>query len=168
MTLGATHPSRTGEARARPLRHRLFAPLRTQLTQGVSPEKLAATIGLGTACSLLPFLGFTSLLNAVVGLALRLNQPILQLLNQVLGPLQLLLIIPYVRAGEWLWGASADPLTVDAIVRTFREASLADFFAQFGRAGLHALTAWLLTAPLLAAAGYAIARPALRRLLARP
>lgn len=65
---------------------RLVAPLRAQLTQGVTPDRLALTMAVGTACSLLPFLGFTALLNLGVGLVLRLNQPILQTLNQLLGP----------------------------------------------------------------------------------
>ena len=60
---------------------RLLAPIRALLTQGITPDRIALTLGVGTACSLLPFLGFTSLLNLGVGLWFRLNQPILQTLN---------------------------------------------------------------------------------------
>ena len=73
-------------------RRRLLDPLRRQLVQGVTPRKLAATLAVGTVCSLFPFLGFTSLLNLAVGIALRLNQPLLQGWNQLLGPLQLPLV----------------------------------------------------------------------------
>ena len=48
------------------------------------------------------------------------------------------------------------------MLRVFREASLGSFLAQFGWAGVHAFTAWLLTMPLLVAAIYCALRPVLR------
>lgn len=144
-------------------RRRIVEPVLAQLTQGVTPDKVALTLGVGTACSLLPFLGFTSLLNLGVGLALRMNQPILQTLNQLLGPLQLVLILVHVRVGEWLWRAEGDRFTVGEMLRVFRESSIAEFLARFGWAGIHALTAWLLLAPVLAAIVYFAVRPAIRR-----
>ncbi len=135
-------------------RRRLLDPLRRELGQGVTPRKLAATLAVGTVCSLFPFLGFTSLLNLAVGVALRLNQPLLQGWNQLLGPLQLLLILPYVRAGERLWGAPAGAFSVDTLLEAFAGASWGEFLARFGWAGVHAFTAWLVTAPLVAAVLY--------------
>jgi uncharacterized protein (DUF2062 family) len=146
---------------------RVVAPLLAQLTQGTSPDRLAATLALGTACSLFPFLGFTALLNLAVGTALRLNQPILQILNQLLGPVQLVLILLYVRLGEWFWGASASVLSVSDIVQTFRDASLGEFFRRFGWAGIHAFTAWIATAPLLIALVYFALRPVMQKLASK-
>jgi uncharacterized protein (DUF2062 family) len=139
----------------------------TQLTQGVTPDRIAATLAVGTVCSLLPFLGFTTLLNLGVGLALRMNQPILQALNQLLGPLQLALILGYVRAGEWLWGHAGGGFTVADMIRKFGELSFLEFLQQFGWAGIHAFTAWALTSPVLAAMIYFTFRPVLRRATAR-
>ncbi len=144
-------------------RRRVVNPIRAQLTQGVTPDKIALTLGVGMACSLLPFLGLTSLLNLGVGLALRMNQPILQTLNQLLGPVQLVLILVHVRIGEWLWGATGDRFTVGEMLRTFRDHSIGEFLARFGWAGIHALSAWLLLAPGLAAIVYFSVRPAIRR-----
>lgn len=103
---------------------RVIAPLRTQLTQGISPDHLAVTFAVGAACSLFPFLGFTSLLNLVVGIGLRLNQPILQILNQLLGLVQLSLILAYVRLGEWLWRAEGAAFTPADLIHTFKATSL--------------------------------------------
>jgi len=155
----------TPEPAAKPgfWRRRVALPLRTQLTQGVSPEKLAQTLAVGTVCSLFPFLGTTSLLNLGVGLALRLNQPILQTFNQLLGPVQLLMIVVYVRLGEQVWGAVGQPLSIAEMVRVFKEASFAEFLERFGLAGLHALTAWALTAPLLLGLVYGLTRPLFHR-----
>lgn len=142
---------------------RILGPIRTQLTQGVAPDAIARTLAVGTVCSLFPFLGFTTLLNLGVGLALRMNQPILQTLNQLLGPVQLVLILVYVRLGEVLWRATDDRFTLADLMQAFRDKSLADFVARFGWAGVHAFTAWLLTAPVVVAAVYLAVRPALRR-----
>jgi uncharacterized protein (DUF2062 family) len=136
-------------------------------TQGITPDKVALTLAVGAACSLFPFLGFTSLLNLSVGLWLRMNQPILQTLNQLLGPVQLVLIVAYVRLGEWVWQAQDDRFTVAEMLRVFREASLGEFFGRFSWAGVHAFTAWALTTPLLIAALYYGLRPTLRRLASK-
>jgi uncharacterized protein (DUF2062 family) len=137
------------------------------LTHGVTPDKIALTFAVGTACSLLPFLGFTSLLNLGVGLWLRLNQPILQTLNQLLGPLQLILILAYVRLGEKIWGAPPMPLSVSTLVHSFRASPVA-FLQRFGWTGVHAATAWLLSVPLIVAGLYYFLRPVLRRFSRRP
>ncbi|MBW7895990.1 MAG: DUF2062 domain-containing protein [Opitutaceae bacterium] len=151
-------------------RRRLVNPLLAQLTQGVTPDRLAATLAVGTACSLFPFLGLTSLLNLVVGVRLRMNQPILQTLNQLLGPVHLLMILVYVRFGEWLWRSEGAHFTVGEVVRTFRDETLLVFLERFGWAGIHALTAWLVTTPVLIALLYFPLRPVMHRLarLRRP
>jgi uncharacterized protein (DUF2062 family) len=150
-------------------RRRILAPLGALLAQGTTPAQLARTVALGTVCSLFPFLGTTSVLNLVAGLALRMNQPLLQTLNQVLGPVQLAMILVYVRAGEWLWGATGDGrFSVGAMIGAFSELSFTEFLAQFGRAGLHAFTAWALTAPLLFVLVWLPLRPVLARLARSP
>ncbi|MBT5904093.1 MAG: DUF2062 domain-containing protein [Opitutaceae bacterium] len=145
-------------------RRRIVAPIKQQLTQGVTPQRVTYTLGVGTVCSLLPFLGFTSLLNLGVGVALRLNQPLLQVLNQLLGPIQLLMILVYVRGGELVWGATENAFSVTAMISSFAELSFAEFIQTFGWAGVHAFTAWLLTAPLLFALVYLPLRPLIERL----
>lgn len=148
-------------------RRRVREPLVALFTQGVTPDKIALTLGVGTACSLFPFLGTTTALNLGVGLWLRLNQPLLQSLNYLLTPVHLAMILVYVRLGEWIWRAQDDHFTVAEMLRVFRDASLADFLRRFGWAGLHAFTAWALTAPLLVAVLYFSLRPALRRLASK-
>jgi uncharacterized protein (DUF2062 family) len=145
---------------------RLLGPIRALLLQGMTPERITLTLAVGTACSLLPFLGFTSLLNLAVGLWLRLNQPVMQTLNQLLGPLQLGLILVYVRLGEKIWGAPPMLLSVSTLVRSFRE-SPAAFLERFGWTGVHAATAWALSVPFIVSGVYLALRPLVRRLARR-
>lgn len=145
---------------------RVRDPLIALLTEGATPEKLAEGFAWGFVCSLFPFLGFTTALNAAVALWQRLNQPLLQAINYALTPLHLAMILAYVRMGEWIWRAQDEHFSIREMLRSFHELSLGDFLHRFGMAGLHAFTAWALTAPLLFAAVYWITRPALRRLAA--
>lgn len=147
---------------------RIRGPLVALLTQGITPDQIALSLAVGTTCSLFPFLGFTTALNLGIGLWLRLNQPLLQTLNYLLTPLHLVMILIYVRVGEWLWRAQDGHFTVAELLRVFREASFGEFIHRFGWAGVHAFTAWALTAPLLIAVLYYVLRPALRRLASKP
>ena len=146
---------------------RVRDPMLALLTQGITPDQIALTLAAGTACSLFPFLGTTTVLNLAVGLWLRLNQPLLQSLNYLLTPVHLVMIIAYVRLGEWLWHAQDDHFSLTEMLRVFHDASLGEFIRRFGWAGVHAFTAWAVTAPLLVAALYFALRPALRRLASK-
>jgi uncharacterized protein (DUF2062 family) len=165
MTVAA-NLDQPGADAARPgfWQRRVVQPIVTQLRQGVTPDAIALSLGVGTACSLFPFLGFTTLLNLGAGVALRLNQPILQTVNVLLAPVQLALILVYVRAGELIWRDSTHTFTVGEMLQVFRDASLTEFFVRFGWAGVHALTAWIITSPVLVALITLAVRPLLRRL----
>ena len=163
MNIPGPHPA---AAAVRPgfWRRRVVDPLVSQLTQGVTPDRLAATLAVGSACSLFPFLGTTSALNLGLGLWLRMNQPVLQGWNQLLGPVQVAMILVYVRIGEWIWRApEADRFSLGEMMRAFGDLPFTGFLQRFGQAGLHAFTAWALTAPLLMAAIYLPLRPVFRR-----
>lgn len=137
-----------------------------QLRQGATPDGLALTSAVGLACGVFPFLGFTTGLCFLAALVLRLNQPVIHIINQLLWPVQLALIAVYVRAGAALFGATALPFDVAEIQRVFQE-SPAEFWTRFGVMGLHALTAWILTLPVIVGIAYYLLRPVLRRLAPR-
>ncbi len=143
---------------------RLVAPILRQLTQGVAPQQISFTLAVGGVCSLFPFLGFTWLLNLIVGLVLKLNQPILQTLNQLMTPIHIPMVFVYVRVGEWIWGADESLFSVTDLVTQFAELSFMDFLQKFGWAGVHAFTAWSLSIPLIYAAVYFPVRPVIARL----
>lgn len=163
-TAAAVSRSSSAPVQDRPgiLARRIAGPIKALLVQGISPRKMAATLATGSVCSLFPFLGFTSLLNLGVGPWLRMNQPILQTLNQLLGPLQLVMILVYVRVGEVIWGAEPFRFSIGEMTATFREENFAGFLEKFGMAGIHAFTAWTLTAPVLFGVVFLVFNPLMR------
>lgn len=135
-------------------RRRVAAPLIALLKQGIAPAKLAQTLAAGFVCSMFPILGTTSLLNLVVGIRFRLNHPVMQAMNQLLGPLHLVMIVVYVRLGERVWHMHDDPFTVREFIHACHTASWHELFSRFGWAAMHSITAWAVTAPLFFAVIY--------------
>jgi uncharacterized protein (DUF2062 family) len=143
---------------------RLRDPLVNQLTQGITPEKLALTLAVGSALALFPILGTTTLLCLVVGIILRLNQPIIQMVNYLFTPIHIPLIFVLFRFGESLFDVPHVKFSIKYL-REMYDLFSDDrnlFFARFGDTVLHAVIAWALLAPAWILAVYFIARPVLR------
>lgn len=145
-------------------RRRVLGPVVDQLSLGVTPDRLALTFAVATTTAIFPLLGATTALTLGAGLVFRLNQVVLHTVNQLMAPVQLVLILAYVRAGEWLWRAPVDHFSVTDVVRTFHESGLPEFLRRFGWAGVHAVTAWSLSAPFVGLAVYLLARAPLARM----
>jgi uncharacterized protein (DUF2062 family) len=74
------------------------------LRQGKSPRRLALTLALGLAVGCIPVIGIPTLVCAALALTLRLNLPAIQAANYIAMPLQLILIVPFIKLGGWLLG----------------------------------------------------------------
>lgn len=145
---------------------RVVAPIAAQLQQGITPEKIALTIALGVVLGTLPILGSTTLLCGVAAVAFRLNQPIIQLVNYFAYPLQLVLIIPFYRAGETLFGKDHIPLSIPLLFQRFG-ADAWQFVKDFGMIAVQGIVVWTLLAPVCIAVIYFVTRPPLRVLASR-
>ncbi|MCX5756030.1 MAG: DUF2062 domain-containing protein [Gemmatimonadetes bacterium] len=142
---------------------RVVTPLVNQLRQGITPEKISLTIALGLVLGVFPILGATTILCGLAAVRLGLNQPIIQLVNYVAYPLQLLALIPFYRAGETLFRQPHLPLSIPMLIERFR-ADTGKFFADFGLVAVQGIAVWCLVAPIIAGAVYFSVRPALRAL----
>ncbi|WP_158305346.1 DUF2062 domain-containing protein [Opitutus terrae] len=140
---------------------RVRDPLVHQLTQGITPEKLALTVAVGSALALFPVLGTTTLLCFIAGLALRLNQPIIQLLNQALWPVHVPVIYGCLRLGARIFGVS--PMSFGlAHAHDLLWSHPALFFEEFGLSLAHAIVAWAIIAPAYIVAVYYLSLPIMR------
>jgi uncharacterized protein (DUF2062 family) len=94
---------------------RIAAPfttrVRTVLSSGLTPQKLALTLCIGSALGVMPLLWGTTLLCFLLAHLLRLNHVALQSVNYLLYPLQLALLVPFFKLGTWLfpWGPTLPP-----------------------------------------------------------
>lgn len=145
------------------VQRRLVAPLLQLLRQGVTPERLALSVALGTSVAVIPVLGVSTVICALLALWLRLNMPAIQLVNYLLTPAQLLLIIPFLRFGERVAGAPRYPVTLESGLALLSHGIL-NAVRVLWDAILHATLGWLLLAPLSAAIVYFVFRHVFRRL----
>ena len=102
-------------------RERVVAVIVAQLTQGMTPEKIALTIALGLNLAMFPILGSTTLLCAAVAFWLKLNQPIIQLVNWLAYPLQFVMLLPFIRIGEWLLRAPPVTFSIPQMLQKFHD-----------------------------------------------
>lgn len=129
---------------------RVVSPILAQLRQGVTPDQIALSLAAGFVLACFPVVGATTLLCLAAGYFFKLNHPTLQVVNYLAYPLQIALLIPFVRLGERLFGVAPMPLSV-GLGRELLEA------------GLRAIAAWCLVAPFLTFLIYKIMRPVLHR-----
>lgn len=90
------------------------------LYQGLTPRKLALTCAFGVVLGLFPVFGVTTFLCFVAAFLFRLNIPIIQLVNYLIAPLQLILIIPFIQAGIYLFELRPFPYSTDQLLSMFR------------------------------------------------
>ncbi|PAZ07523.1 MAG: hypothetical protein CAK86_01090 [Opitutia bacterium AMD-G1] len=149
------------------LRRRVRDPLVAELRQGATPEAVSAAVAVSFAIAIVPFIGLTTLLCLGAGRLFRLNHMVMQIINHSAFPLQILLIVPFVRLGEKLSGARPFALTPDAIISEFNR-SIPDFLEKFWLAGLHGLIGWAVTVPLACWLLHLILRRTFHRLIPKP
>ncbi|WP_372680800.1 DUF2062 domain-containing protein [Desulfosarcina sp.] len=137
-------------------------PILNLLKQGISPERLSLSIALGTVIGMFPVLGATTLICAAVAMVLRLNQPAIQLFNYLVYPLQILLVIPFMSLGAFIFQGDPPPFSIQELGALFQQnfwGTVAAFFETI----LYAIVAWILVCTPLFAGIYALCVPVLKR-----
>jgi len=142
---------------------RIVRPVLDLLRQGTTPEKIALSIAFGLVLGIFPSLGWTTLLCFLATLLLGLNLPAVQLVNYFAYPLQLALLIPFIRAGEILFHRARLPLSLAQIVAMIN-ANVWNAIKVLWIVTLHAIVAWALLAPPVIYILYRVLVPVLRRL----
>ena len=149
------------------VRRRVLDPLLDLLKAGLSPEKLALTVGLGVAFGLVPLLGITTVLSAAVALRMRLNVAAMQLAAHLMSVFQLALLIPFLRVGASIMGQGdkVAHLTVTSLRQLIGHEGWGAVGKLLWRAELGAMLLWAVAAVPLVALVYLVLRVVFRRVL---
>lgn len=138
-------PDTSGKSR---FRRWIVEPILVQLKRGITPEKISLSIALGITLGIFPIMGSTSLVCFFFGWLLKLNQGILHLFKTIVYPLQLCLILIFIRLGQQLNGVPLIRFSIPELLTQFKE-SPAQFASDFGMAALHGIEAWAIAAIIL-------------------
>lgn len=125
------------------------APVMSQLTQGISPDRIAWSISLGIVIGVFPILGSTTLVCLLAAWALRLNHVAMQVFKEAIYPVHLLMIPIFIRMGERLAGVPLMSFSITELMKRFYADPML-FLKDFGMAAWHGVSAWLLFAPVAA------------------
>jgi uncharacterized protein (DUF2062 family) len=149
-----------------PLNRKVIEPLLALLMQGVSPHRLALCVAIGVVVGNIPILGVSTILCAAIALTLRLNLPAIQIVQAAMAPTQLLLIIPFVRLGEWILRLPPEPVSLKQGMALLAQ-GVGHAIAVLSDAILHAGLAWTLVAPLAVYCIYKLLTPVFIRAAAQ-
>lgn len=95
------------------------------LQHGTTPRMLALTCSLGVLIGIFPVYGSTTMLCFAAAFAFRLNVLLIQAVNYLVTPLQLLLLLPLMQAGNRIFGWPPLPFSMDELTVSLQ----ADFWA---------------------------------------
>ena len=122
--------------------------------QSTSGDSIAIILAVGLVLGTFPVYGCPTVFCLLAAIALRLNAPALQLVNQLSYPLQLALLIPFARLGERI---VASPATASHSI-----------LSRFSEFTIHAIAGWLcISVPLGILLYFAVSQTLRRRGTAR-
>lgn len=132
---------------------RLVLPILALLRMGATPRRLAWSIAVGLLVGVNPVVGTTTVLCLALSFAFRLNIVAAQIANHAMFPLELALVVPFIRLGSQVFRTSAMPLSAGVFLDHARRAPLA-LLRQVWLWEWHAFLLWMLiaiaAAPLIA------------------
>ncbi|GMN34571.1 hypothetical protein TIFTF001_044918 [Ficus carica] len=98
---------------------------------------------------------------AIAVLGLRCHAPTVMLANFIATPIELSLVVPFLRFGEVISGGSHFPLTSDALKKVLTGQASHDVLLSIA----HALLGWLVAAPFILVALYILFLPCFKILV---
>jgi uncharacterized protein (DUF2062 family) len=145
---------------------RVVLPFLALLRMGASPQKLAWSISLGLVIGINPLLGSTTLVCLGLAALFRLNLAASQLANHLMYPVEILLVVPFMKLGSLVFSTGPIPLSPSSLLHAARNHPL-NLIQELWQWEWHALVLWALIAvPLLPGIAVGLT-PVLRRLLHR-
>ncbi|GLT77158.1 hypothetical protein SLA2020_487700 [Shorea laevis] len=138
-------------------RKKIIDPLLYILRRGAEPKQLAFSAALGVTLGIFPICGVTVLLcgMAIAVLGSLCHSPTVMLANFVATPIELSLVVPFLRFGEKISGGPRFPLTSDALKKVVTGQASWEVVLSIA----HALLGWLVAAPCILAVLYILFLP---------
>lgn len=97
------------------LRYRVLRPLLCLLRGGVTPRRMAWSLALGMAVGINPSVGLTTLIVILLAWIFGLNQVASQIGTHLVAPLHVVLFLPFVQLGVYLFHTRRLPLSAEQI-----------------------------------------------------
>jgi uncharacterized protein (DUF2062 family) len=112
--------------------------------QGLTPIQLCESIIVSGALSVIPILGITTFVLTTLSIKRKLNLPLMIAISYLMWPIQILLIIPFIRVGEFIFSVPSTQHTAEEIIKSFQN----NFFQTLSKLSfelLSGLGGWFFT-----------------------
>ncbi|KAL0917731.1 hypothetical protein M5K25_012817 [Dendrobium thyrsiflorum] len=145
------------------LRRKIVDPFLQIIGRGAEPKQLAFSTALGLTLGIFPICGVTLILCgfAIALLGKHCHAPSTLLANFIATPIELSLVIPFLRLGEFITGGSHFPLTSDALKKVLTGKASREVLLSI----VHALLGWIIAAPFILAVLYSLFVPTFKYLI---
>ncbi|KAL1222181.1 hypothetical protein V5N11_011059 [Cardamine amara subsp. amara] len=142
---------------------KISEPVIKILRRGAEPKQLAFSAALGITMGVFPICGVTVLLCglAIASLGSLCHAPTVMLANFIATPIELSLVVAFLRLGEKITGGPHFPLTSDALKKVLTGQASRDVFLSIG----NALLGWLVATPFVIVGLYIIFLPCFKILV---
>ncbi|KAE9593951.1 hypothetical protein Lalb_Chr18g0048451 [Lupinus albus] len=143
--------------------NKITDPLISIIRRGAEPKQLAFSAALGITMGVFPICGVTVFL-CVMAIALLgsfCHAPTVMLANFIATPIELSLVVPFLRFGEAITGGSHFPLTSDALKKVLTGQASHEVLLSVA----HALLGWLAASPFILGALYILLIPCFKFLV---
>jgi hypothetical protein len=141
---------------------RFLSKLKSFLQMGLTPDAMAWGVAVGLVVGIFPIFGLTTLVAAIVALIFRLNMPLVQGVNYLMTPFHVLMIIPWIRIGCWIFGWPGGHLTPAEILKHFTHDGWSAVIILW-EITMRAVGAWCLMLPVALPLLYLALRPVFQR-----
>lgn len=127
------------------VKRKFIVPILKAIKQGISIERLSVSLALGITIGLIPLYGVTTLIVGLLAVSLRLNFISMQIAHYIVHPIQIALLIPFLKLGDTLINSSNVSFTINEYLYLFKT----DFWKALDELWLINLSAigiWLILA----------------------
>lgn len=100
----------------------------TLFNQGLTPKELSQSVIVSVLISIIPIIGVSTFILTAISLKRKLNLPIMISLSYLMWPIQILLIIPFIRVGEFIFCVPSNHHNLEEITSSFQHS----FFKTLG------------------------------------
>ena len=127
------------------IKRNILVPLKLIPNKGLSNEKISLSITIGIVTGMFPVIGGTTVIGLVMLAVLRQNLAIVQAINWIIAPVQLILIIPFMRLGAEILQQHPVQITLKQIVAAF-EPGYWEGIKNLSLLHLYGVIGWILLA----------------------
>lgn len=101
-----------------------FNTLKNKITalfkQGLTPKEITLSIIVSGLIAIIPVLGVSTFMITTLSLKSKLNLPVMIAFSYLMWPIQILLIIPFIRLGEFIFSVHPNNHTLEEIISSFQ------------------------------------------------